>query len=143
MAKSSVFFNAHWQIWPKNCSKTQKFRKFEPNLAQNSQIWKFSQKSGKIKRFFQCTLADLTQKLFKNPKIRKFEQNLGQICQCANENSKNWTFFSLAFRNANENLGFTKKKQKLIRLGFFQEFLNKKWSKFRKLDLIWHSFLPR
>ena len=97
--KISVFFNAHWQIWPKNCSKTQKFR--------------------------------------------KFEQNLGQICQCANENSKNWTFFSLPFRNANENLGFTKKKQKLIRLGFFQEFLNRKWSKFRKLDLIWPSFLPR
>jgi len=43
-------------------------------------VAQFSQKSGKIKLFFQCTLGDLTQKLFKNVKIpkiwTKFRSNL-------------------------------------------------------------------
>ena len=66
--KIKLFFNAHWEIWPKNCSKTRKFR--------------------------------------------KFEQNLGQISHCAYQKPENWTFFSLPFRHDGLHLRFSKKKKK-------------------------------
>ena len=120
VAKSSFFFNAHWEIWPKNCSKTRKFRKFEQNIGQISYC---AYQNFENLTFFPVTFRHdgvhlwFYQEKTKIDKIRLFSRVFEQKMIKIPKIGPNLTHL---FAKLTKTYGFTQeKKRELTKLGFF------------------------